>query len=396
VLTVSQSSTAAKTNQSITVTNLGGSTTNGSNQLVLNGQGIKTGSTTEAPTAGWIIAGNGIGSNNTISSVSGDTITLCSNATTTTNTMVSLYKPITWSNLYNAGSPVPGSSTTSTWGGCVVEPTSTDENASGNDGALAQGSDPDTSQPTSGLKWYPLWWPSGLGANNWSTLPSTLSVQKQDATKEAQGDIGAFDALDGPNQGCPAPILPLVDLTSTTGQGQIGQAISNMWPKDADGTQVHIGLTWGWRVLDPNGPFAANNGHPLDYTTATQTGWKKIVVLMTDGSEEWPTTGEYTGLGTIYDGKIGTTSTTIAANTAGTSKLDDRLSTLCTNVQSLNITMYTIGLAADGQSNTILKNCASTVNGKQQFYKAGPPNGDTLSNVFNEIANSIIELRLTK
>jgi uncharacterized protein YegL len=151
-------------------------------------------------------------------------------------------------------------------------------------------------------------------------------------------------------------------------------------------------MIWGWRVLSPNGPFTANNSHPLDYDTAQNTGWKKIIVLMTDGSEEWPASDNLTGLGQIADGKIGTTSTTTAV-----SNLNTRLQTLCNNILAStagngksNYMVYTIGLGTDGQNNSQLQACA----GNGGFYSAATPTN--LTQVFQNIAKSIVHLRLSR
>ena len=114
-------------------------------------------------------------------------------------------------------------------------------------------------------------------------------------------------------------------------------------------------MTWGWRALSPTGPFTAVNGHPLSYSDATTTGWKKVVVLMTDGQEEWPATANMTGLGQIADGKIGTTSSTSTAVT----NLGTRLASVCSNMAAQGYLIYTIGLGNDGSSNTELQNCAA-------------------------------------
>jgi hypothetical protein len=183
-------------------------------------------------------------------------------------------------------------------------------------------------------------------------------------------------------------MLPLTDATTTAGQTQILNTISSMWPRDAGGTQVHIGMIWGWRALSPNGPFTANNGHPLSYSTASSTAWKKVIVLMTDGTEEWPSTDNSTGLGQITDGKIGTTS-----NTTAVSNLNTRLADVCSNLASNgNYIVYTIGLGTDGAGNTQLQNCATTSNGG--FFEAATTG--SLQTVFNNIAKSLIALRITQ
>ena len=179
-----------------------------------------------------------------------------------------------------------------------------------------------------------------------------------------------------------------------------------MWPRDAGGTQVHIGMIWGWRVISPNGPFAPVNGHPLSYADASNTGWKKVIVLMTDGTEEWPSSLQLTGLGQLADGKINTTSNTGTAQT----NLNSRLNTVCRNIASnpyfgQALIVYTIGLGNDGASNAALQSCPNPNNQANipGFFKAADQansNGqiisENLQQVFNDIAQALIALRLTQ
>src|SRR5204862_228928 len=96
---------------------------------------------------------------------------------------------------------------------------------------------------------------------------------------EPQGHIlSEWMAKPGPNQCCPVSLLPLTDITNSTGKTTLTNKINSMWTRDAGGTQVHVGMAWGWRTLSPTGPFTAVNGHPLSYTDANTTGWKKVVV----------------------------------------------------------------------------------------------------------------------
>ncbi len=391
-LTMSANATSTNTADIVTLTNLGATTTAGST-TVSNVSFFST-----PPTVGQIIVGNGIPANTTITAAPSTaaqyaagtgSLTISQNATTPSNfssasgnccnTTLVAFTPLTYDSAYNTASPA-GSSTTTNWGGCVIEPTSSGENASGT-GVLSVSGNPDTSEPTSGTSWYPYYWVKD-SANSWASG----SVSRQDTTTEIQGhEISDWLAQDGPNQGCPVSLLPLTDVTNSTGKTAVLNKISSMWPRDAGGTQVHVGMTWGWRTLSTTGPFTAVNGHPLSYTDATTTGWKKVVVLMTDGEEEWPATDNMTGLGQIGDGKIGTTNTSTAVTNLGT-----RLSTVCTNMASDNIIIYSIGLGSGGSSNTALQNCAA--NGG--FYAAATPSN--LTSVFNNIAKSMIALRLAQ
>lgn len=391
-LTMSANATSSNTNEIVTLTNLGATTTSGSST-------IANVSFSTAPTVGQIIIGNGIPANTTITAAPSTaaqyaagtgSLTISQNATTPSNfssatgtccnTTLVAFTPLTYDSAYNSASPA-GSSTTTNWGGCVIEPTSSGENASGT-GVLSVSGNPDTSDPTSGTSWYPYYWVKD-SANSWASG----TVSRQDTTTETQGNVVSdWIGQDGPNQGCPVSLLPLTDVTSSTGKTAVLNKIASMWPRDSGGTQVHIGMIWGWRSLSSNGPFTANNGHPLSYTNATTTGWKKVVVLMTDGTEEWPSTANMTGLGQIADGKIGTSSSTATAAT----NLGTRLSTVCTNMAAQGIVIYTIGLGSDGASNTDLQNCAA--NGG--FFESATPSN--LQTVFNNIAKSLIALRLTQ
>jgi Flp pilus assembly protein TadG len=391
-LTMSANAASTNTSEIVTLTNLGATTTTGSST-------VSNVSFSTPPSVGQIIIGNGIPANTTITAAPSTaaqyaagtgSLTISQNATTPSNfssasgnccnTTLVAFTPLTYDSAYNTASPA-GSSTTTNWGGCVIEPTSSGENASGT-GVLSVSGNADTSDPTSGTNWYPYYWVKD-SANSWASG----TVSRQDTTTETQGHVVSdWIAQDGPNQGCPVSLLPLTDVTSSTGKTTVLNKIASMWPRDSGGTQVHIGMIWGWRSLSSNGPFTANNGHPLSYTDATTTGWKKVVVLMTDGTEEWPSTANMTGLGQIADGKIGTSSSTATAVT----NLGTRLSTVCTNMAAQGVVIYTIGLGSDGASNTDLQNCAA--NGG--FFESATPSN--LQTVFNNIAKSLIALRLTQ
>jgi Flp pilus assembly protein TadG len=360
---------ASSSNTGVTLTfGPAGRTTSGSNIITNIGSPLTL-------AVGMVVTGVGIPANTAIKSVDSATqIHICNNATANGTPTLSLSTPIIYDTTHSA--------TTQNWMGCIVEPTSSDEN-SGVAGVINSAVvDPDYSEPASWPNWYPFWWPSGSG-NSWPT------IRAQSNASEIQGKvITDWGGFPGPNQGCPVPILPLTDVTAAAGKTQVLNSVSSMWPRDAGGTQVHTGMIWGWRVLSPNGPFAANNGHPLSYANASNTGWKKVVVLMTDGTEEWPSSTHLTGLGFLSDGKIGTTSSTATAQ----SQLSTRLTNVCNNMAARGFVIYTIGLGSDGASNTQLQNCATTSNGG--FFEAATPNN--LQTVFNDVARSLIALRLTQ
>jgi hypothetical protein len=310
-------------------------------------------------------------------------ITLCKPATSSGTSTFWTYDAIAYDTTNN--------NTTENWMGCVIEPTSSNEN-SGVAGVInSAASNPDVSEPGGGWpSWYPFWWRSGVGGfdsgvNTWT--PKAGGILGQSNLTEVQGNVVTdWNKFSGPNQGCPVPILPLQDATTAAGVTAVTNTINSMWPRDAGGTQVAIGMIWGWRMLSANGPFAQNGGHPLSYANQSTLAWKKAVILMTDGSEEWPDANQDTGLSYVSDGKAGSTNLGTASN-----NLDTRLATVCTNMQnSHNFVIYAIGLGSDGANNSALKNCATTDGG---YYTATPTN---LNTVFASIAQSLLTLRLSQ
>jgi Flp pilus assembly protein TadG len=402
--TMSAAATSTNTNEIVTFWNLGATTNTGSTT-------VYNASFSALPNVGDIIVGNGIPANTTITAVTGNLaaftggtgqLTISQNATTPSNfssatapcppsadggpggsncyntTLVDV-APIGYDATFNTGSPM-GSSTSVKWGGCVVEPTSSAENLSGTGVLNSSTATPDTSEPASSTKWYPFYWVND-SVNGWTTAAAAQDYNTEPLATEDT----SWQQNDGPNQGCPVPILPLTDMTTTAGQTILQNAINSMWPRDSGGTQVHVGAIWGWRTIAPGGPFAAVNGHPLSYSQATSTGWKKIMVLMTDGEEEAFTGSNMTGMGQLNDGKIDTTSASTAITNLGT-----RLSTVCTNMANDGIIIYTIGLGSGGSSNTQLQSCPA--NGG--FFSAATTSN--IASIFQQIAASIIHLRLTQ
>jgi len=188
-----------------------------------------------------VIVGNGIPANTTITAAPSTaaqyaagtgSLTISQNATTPSNfssatgtccnTTLVAFTPLTYDSAYNTASPAD-SSTTTNWGGCVIEPTSSGENASGT-GVLSVSGNPDTSEPASGTSWYPYYWTKD-SANSWASG----TVSRQDTTTETQGNVVSdWIAQDGPNQGCPVSLVPLTDVTSSTGKTAVLNKIASM------------------------------------------------------------------------------------------------------------------------------------------------------------------------
>lgn len=322
-----------------------------------------------------------------------------------------------------------GSQTSTEWIGCVVEPTTSGEDTSGNG--------PDITEPsggwtptTMGSAWTPYYWVSGTNnssyPNGWTssgstsipnvwaetvttcvtggsakgtggcsstkspvtTINTSVLYTEVDNGDYANDSSGAIYTSYGPNLSCPMPMIRL-----TNNQTTLINAAAGLKSRANSGTAITVGMIWGWRALSPNPPFA--DGHP--YNT---TGWTKAVVLETDGNAEvfgntqnCPTC--YSGYGYISAGKLGSTTSgpyPPSATTAGTANayLQSRLTTLCNNMKAQGIVIYTIGLGV-GASNTQLEDCAG--NGGQ-FFPA--PTGAALTSAFQQIAAELNDLRLSK
>jgi hypothetical protein len=155
------------------------------------------------------------------------------------------------------------------------------------------------------------------------------------------------------------------------------------------GTVIPLGLQWGWRMLSPEwrgewgGTMNANN-LPLDYNTPTMN---KVIILMTDGDNDFPSSPTYTSYKTLADGALGTTNKTTADT-----NLINKVNTLCTTIKSHNVIIYTIafGTAINATSQTMLRNCAS----KSIYYFASPTTA-SLKATFGQIAQNLNSLHIT-
>ncbi len=184
----------------------------------------------------------------------------------------------------------------------------------------------------------------------------------------------------GPNAGC--ELKPIVRLTNNF--TALKTAINAM--TTVGDTNIPFGLMWGWHSISPNAPFS--DGVP--YGTER---YKKIIILMTDGDNTDAVVNNnnqssYAGIGYIWQNRLGITSGTASQRSA---KLDSKMTALCTNAKAAGITIYTIRLENASANPTVIKGCATS---PDYFYDVTDSN--QLTSVFEAIANSIQNLRLTK
>jgi Flp pilus assembly protein TadG len=235
--------------------------------------------------------------------------------------------------------------------------------------------------------WYP-------GDNDWQPATWTPTGNEPDASNNSVG----------PNLGCPSlPILP-----ETASKSTVAGVINRMVPVYRGGTIISLGLQAGWLTLSPNwqGLWGDPN-MPLAYNTPYM---KKVIVLMTDGNNEWydwadgvpgqtPPTAPPAGVPawtpdgdadfTAY-GRL-KTNTRGAAPGSITTTLNTWMSQMCTTIKQNGITIYTILFNNNNAATrTLFQNCASP---GDYFYS---PSTADLQTAFTQIGQELSTLRLSQ
>jgi Flp pilus assembly protein TadG len=218
-----------------------------------------------------------------------------------------------------------------------------------------------------------------------SSNSSNWRVRQGKTDKYANAPRSSLSTSFGPNKDCGLKKL----MRLGTDFDALRTAISGLVA--AGNTNIPIGMAWGWNTISPYAPFSDGTG----YNT---TGYKKIVVLMTDGENtmdqrDTPNDGTYAGSGYIWQGRVlkanGAPLPQGASDAERTAALDSRLSLICTNMKAKGIEIYTIRVE-DGSS-SLLKACASSDN---NYYNV--EDSETLTAVFQSIAGQIAALHLSK
>lgn len=159
------------------------------------------------------------------------------------------------------------------------------------------------------------------------------------------------------NYSCASPLMRLTNDAATLKSAISGLSASGF-------TYIPSGMTWGWRTLSPNPPFADGKA----YGAA-----KKILVLMTDGINT---------RSAIYPDHEGTD--TAAANM--------KLISVCTAAKNAGAQVYTIAFdVTDTTIKAILEQCAS---GPPYYYDA--QTNAQLEAAFASIGGQLTQLRLVQ
>jgi Flp pilus assembly protein TadG len=243
-----------------------------------------------------------------------------------------------------------------------------------------------------------------------------------------------FIDKEGPNDGCrTAPITPLTDSKST-----LTAAIDAM--SATNGTNIPEGLAWGWRTISPGAPFQEG------INNAVANGVDKVIIVLTDGANTYSSydaedTEDMAGNKSLnyaygrtgYAGNAGPGGTATASSSSNVARMffgttasktahdggnyqtamDDKMTTLCTNIKNDDIILMLVALDMDpanypsaqrpaiNKAITTMKNCSGASRSKKEsngdpkklFWNA---TSDNLDATFKEIADELSNLRFTQ
>jgi len=258
---------------------------------------------------------------------------------------------------------------TTSWSGCVE---------SRSNGTLTPQYDITDDTPSTRLfkKYY---WPDD-GSNNWIT--TTTSHGRTTTTYN-------ISSSRGPNLYCPKAVTPMTSAKATI--------INSINAMTTDGnTHIDLGLVWGWRMISPKwrglwGGEMNTNNLPLDYNSPLMN---KAIILMTDG-DNTISNGKYSAYDYPSNGQLGSNPCPGGNCSNGITELNTRTATVCSNIKANNsgVIIYTIALGTSISNGvkTMLQNCAS----KPEYY-FNSPTTDDLASAFNQIGDSLANLRISK
>ncbi len=160
--------------------------------------------------------------------------------------------------------------------------------------------------------------------------------------------------------------------------------VNTLYP---NGNTYHdIGLLWGARLMSPTGIFGPENAF-----TPTGGEIERHLVFMTDGDTVTSNQG-YTAHGIAWWDRRQTRSNAGPGASLLTAVVNERTKALCSAIKSKNITLWVVsfGNGVSTNAQALLQSCASP----NRYYVAA--NSATLISNFQQIADEISQLRLTK
>jgi Flp pilus assembly protein TadG len=274
-----------------------------------------------------------------------------SSGATTTEPITPFYNPLTGaaqSVVYKANnSEVPFlNAPSSSWAGCAYARYLNDGNST-DDADILLG------QVSVGGKdwmgWQPIG-PEGEPTSSWWSVCSSA--------------VGGSECTPCYSKG----ITPLQDTKTA-----ILNAISQL-TNPTGNTNIVQGLFWAWQVLEPTPPFTEAKPAPAG------SKLKQAIVLITDGEHMG-------GSGDAYKGVLG-------LGTAAQPWLDQRLRDLAANIKAMGVEIYAIQFGdITPTQEQLMKDIATEPNSPYYFYA---PDSASLQAAFQEVANNLSQLRLSK
>lgn len=188
----------------------------------------------------------------------------------------------------------------------------------------------------------------------------TGTYKYSDAFATSSAKIGSSE-YDCPN----AEIVPL-----TSNQSKLENTIDSF---SASGcTAGHIAIGWAYYMLSSKWNSAWPDGS--DAEDFDEPGVSKYAIIMTDGEfNTFESNGYY-------------------CTNSGGSLSEDYALGLCSAMKNDGVKVYSIAFDAGSAAESLMKNCATSVNGKSLYYNA--TDEDSLEEAFLEIARDIKGLRL--
>lgn len=201
------------------------------------------------------------------------------------------------------------------------------------------------------------------------------------------------DAVDGgPNDGCGiTSVMRLTNVRTASGVSTLKTKLDKMIA--SGNTNVAMGSMWGWHTVSPNAPFSDGVAYGTKNTT-------KVIVLLTDGDNTNDETNNandstYSGYGYIWQKRLkDKNNTALDVGSTGTDRMnaiDSRQTKVCAAAKAKGVQIYAIGVGVSSHSKTILQGCATKTD---MYYDV--TDAAQLTSVFNTIAGSIQNLRITK
>ena len=230
---------------------------------------------------------------------------------------------------------------------------------------------------------YVGWWNSASGKYK----------HRYDLAPSIDESISDTDSsMRGPNEDCPAAILPL-----TGDRTKIEDKVDELFPNG--NTNSANGAMWGWRVLSSKAPFSEG-------VSENNKDWQKAVVIMTDGQNtigtpntHWKSSPSVYGYAieermgkNVTKGDRGNPHT--YNNDDMRDQLDEKLLRICRRMKKEGYLVYTILFDLnDSSTESVFRSCATSPT-EPYFYVA--PSGEDLERAFGGIAQDLVNLHVSR